>query len=110
MKLFKITFLLVVLFIASADAFAATWTGKLTLHRVYTAANTVYVQTSPSSAHINPDGCKAASNYAMDPEATLFNERYQLLLTGLVSEKTVSLELSGCLGSYPKVTKVILYK
>ncbi len=110
MKIIKVTAILVGTFLGNAEVLAGTWTGRVSLHRVYVAASTVYAQTDPSSAHINPDGCKSSSNYAIDPLATLFKERYRLLLTGLASGKSVSLELAGCLGNYPKVTKVIIYR
>ncbi len=108
-KHFIRAFVSVSVYLATAVAHA-DWTGRQDLHRIYTAASTVYIQTQPSSAHINPENCSSSSNYAMDPAALLFEERYQMLLTALASGKQVSLEINGCHGSYPKLTKVIVYK
>ena len=95
-------------FLLSVQA-SATWTGQQSLHRVYASSGTISVQTAPSSAHINPGGCAASSNYALDPNGLLFKEKYQMLLTALASNRKVSLDISGCQGSYPKLANVIIF-
>lgn len=99
----------VFILVSSFNVSAGGWTGKQTVHRVYPATASVYIQTTPSSAQINPDGCSSVTSYAMNSEGLLFDEQYKAVLTGLVSGKLVSFYLDGCKGSYPMITKLVVY-
>jgi hypothetical protein len=88
----------------------AAWTGQQSIYQVRTADSAVYLQTYPASAHINPGGCENKNFYRLDPSYPLFDKHYQALLTALAAGKKVSLEIVGCLGAYPKVRAVSIFR
>lgn len=102
-------FLALITSLFNISAAYAVWTGERDVHRVYSSVSSVYVQTVPQSDLINPDGCVSKLNYVLDPSSAMFDKQYQALLTALAAGRKVSLSISGCLGSYPKIRSVIIY-
>jgi len=105
----KISFLVFIFSVVMSVSAQAAWTGKQTVHRVYTSSDAVYVQTYPSTAHINPSGCVTKSDYRLDTESVMFEKQYQMLLTGLAAGKKISFSVLDCIGNHPKIHSLIIY-
>lgn len=90
---------------------ATTWTEVDTIARIYpTNGNNVLVQPDSSSARIDPEGCSNRTWYVLDATTTRFQQHYQAMLTALAAGKRMRFLLSGCIGNYPKVIQLQLYR
>ncbi|MGH1540809.1 MAG: hypothetical protein ACRBHB_10340 [Arenicella sp.] len=92
-----------ILTLSATSALAAgAWTGWQKVAIVYVQGNgDIYVQFSPSSAQLNPDGCASKVWYRVQNSNEHAKEIYQLLLTAKASDSNARAYLSGCEGSYP---------
>ena len=59
-----------------------------------------------TEAMVNPDDCASGSWYKLDSESKYEKEAFSLLLSAQARDKTITVYLNGCTGSYPKVSYV----
>ena len=101
----------IVLLLASHKALAVgEWSGIETIYQIYSTATNVLVRLDDVALHKNSNNCTHASYYIMDPASERFKEQYQLLLTALASDKRVRLWSTECLGNYPMIKYIQIFR
>lgn len=96
---------------ASGAASAGVWMTPDTLRVVYPAiGNNIFIAVDTAANRIDPDGCGNPGYVILDATSLRFKEHYQAVLTALAADKKIRFYINGCIGAYPKMTHIQLFR